>query len=156
MSNSEDPNKLKLLPLIHSIAFCKIATNIQDKLSASPLIPSEDIVQLDTDLVRWWDELPSMLSKDAEDSIPSFLRVPRQVMKWRYHNLRIILHRPYLLSAALRKVPFSELTAEEKLAVSKCRVVAAKTIEDITYECKEDLISGWNGVVSSHCERAYV
>jgi hypothetical protein len=69
-------------------------------------------------------------------------------MKWRYQNLRIILHRPYLLSAALRKAPFSSLTAEEKLAVSKCRIIAAKAIENISTECKDDVISGWNGVVS--------
>ena len=143
-----DLQSLKLLPLIHNTAFCKIATAIQDKLSSSPQIPFDEVVQLDADLVRWWDDLPTMLTEDAEDSIPTFLRVPRLVTKWRYQNLRIILHRPYLLSAALRKVPFSSLTGEEKLAIGKCRVIAAKTIDDIATECKEDVISGWNGVVS--------
>lgn len=112
-----------------------------------PLIPFEELNQLDADLVRWWDDLPSMLTKDPEDSIPSFLHVPRLVMKWRYQNLRIVLHRPYLLSAALRKAPFASLEADEKVAVGKCRIVAAKTIEDIAAEGKEELICGWNGVV---------
>src|ERR1700759_3941048 len=144
----QDRRNLKLLPLIHNTEFCKIATKIQDKLSAVPLIPFDEVVQLDSALVRWWEDLPSMLTKDPEESIPSFLHVPRLVMKWRYQNLRIILHRPYLLSAALRKTPYAGLSAEEKAAIAKCRVIAATTIEDIAAECKEDVISGWNGVVS--------
>jgi hypothetical protein len=144
---SQDMEMLKLLPLIHNTSFCKLATAIQDKISASPLIPFDDLVQFDAALVQWWEDLPSMLTKDPESSIPSFLRVPRLVMKWRYQNQRIILNRPYLLSSALRKIPYESLGVEEKLAVGKCRIVAAKTIEDISKECKEDVISGWNGVV---------
>jgi hypothetical protein len=130
-----------------------MATTIQDKLSSSPTIPFDEVVQLDADLVRWWDDLPSILTTDDEDSIPMFLRVPRLVMKWRYQNLRIILHRPYLLSAALRKSQFQNLTAEEKVSIGKCRLIAAKTIEDIASECKEDVICGWNGVVSQTLQK---
>jgi hypothetical protein len=139
---------LKLLPLIHNVSFCKMATTIQDKLSSSPTIPFDEVVQLDADLVRWWDDLPSILTTDDEDTIPKFLKIARLVMKWRYQNLRIILHRPYLLSASLRKTQFQNLTAEEKVAIGKCRLIAAKTIEEIASECKEDVICGWNGVVS--------
>ena len=67
-------------------------------------------------------------------------------MKWRFQNIRIILHRPYLLTTALRRCVFSALSAEEKVAVGKCRIVALKTIEDISQECMPDLLSGWNGV----------
>src|ERR1700712_3374665 len=109
-----------------------MATTIQDKLSSSPTIPFNEVVQFDADLVRWWDDLPSILTTDDEDTIPAFLRVPRLVMKWRYQNLRIILHRPYLLSAALRKVPYADLSGEEKLAVGKCRIVAAQTLENVS------------------------
>jgi hypothetical protein len=38
------------------------------------------------------------------------------------------------------------LSAEEKLAISKCRFAAAQTIEDIASQGKSNLISGWNGV----------
>jgi hypothetical protein len=67
-------------------------------------------------------------------------------MKWRFQNIRIVLHRPVLLSTALRRCAFANLTAEEKVAVGKCRIIAAKTIEDISHECLPDLISGWNAV----------
>jgi hypothetical protein len=77
---------------------------------------------------------------------PDFLRRVRFVMKWRLQNIRIVLHRPVLLSTALRSCPFRDLNAEEKLAVRKCRLIAAKTIQDMSNECLPDLISGWNAV----------
>lgn len=67
-------------------------------------------------------------------------------MKWRFQNLRLVLHRPVLLTTALRRSSWHILTADEKVAVGKCRLVAAKTIEDISHECMADLISGWNAV----------
>lgn len=67
-------------------------------------------------------------------------------MKWRHQNIRIILHRPFLLTTALRRSPWASLSAEEKVAVRKCRLIAAKTIEDISHECMPDLLSCWNAV----------
>lgn len=67
-------------------------------------------------------------------------------MKWRFQNIRVVLHRPVLLSTALRRCPFANLSAEEKVAIGKCRIIAAKTIEDMSSECLPDLISGWNAV----------
>lgn len=77
---------------------------------------------------------------------PEFLKTARVVMHWRYQNLRILLHRPSLLAAALRRVPFTSLSAEEKVAVGRCRVLAAQTIADINDQCGQELISGWNAV----------
>jgi hypothetical protein len=67
-------------------------------------------------------------------------------MKWRFQNIRIILHRPYLLTTALRGCAWSNMSAEEKVAVGKCRILAMKTIEDMSQECMPDLLSGWNAV----------
>lgn len=67
-------------------------------------------------------------------------------MKWRFQNIRIVLHRPILLTTALRRAAWATLSAEEKVAVGKCRLIALKTIEDISQECMPDLISGWNAV----------
>ncbi|KAF2683865.1 hypothetical protein K458DRAFT_389791 [Lentithecium fluviatile CBS 122367] len=137
--------QLKILPLIHASEFCKIATKIQDRLVEVPLLPPSEISGYDAEIIKWHDELPSILS-DTSEHCPEFLRRVRLVMKWRFQNIRIILHRPVLLSTALRCCPFSELSVEEKLAVSKCRIIAAKTIEDMSNECLPDLISGWNAV----------
>lgn len=135
---------LHVLPLIYNIEFCKIASRIQDTLATSPLLKYEDLVQIDTDLVNWHLNLPSILA--TNEPCPEFLRVPRSIMKWRYENLRVVLHRPFLLSTALKRIPFTNLSTEEKVAVGKCRVIAAQNIEDISNECTPDLISGWNAV----------
>lgn len=137
--------QLKILPVIHASEFCKIATRIQDRLVESPLLPPSETSAFDDEIIHWHDELPSILS-DMNESCPDFLKRVRYVMKWRFQNIRIVLHRPVLLSTALRRCPFRALTAEEKLAVGKCRIIAAKTIEDISHECLPDLIAGWNAV----------
>jgi hypothetical protein len=135
--------QLKILPLIHASEFCKIGTRIQDRLVEQPLLKFEELAQLDADLVRWHDELPSILA-NTDEACPDFLNRVRLVMKWRFQNIRIVLHRPVLLSTALRRTPFASLSADEKVAIGKCRLIAAKTIEDMANECADDLISGWN------------
>ncbi|KAF2466365.1 uncharacterized protein BDR25DRAFT_77772 [Lindgomyces ingoldianus] len=137
--------QLKVLPLVHASEFCKIATRIQDRLVESPLLTPSETSAYDAEIIHWHDELPSILS-NMDESCPDFLRRVRFVMKWRFQNIRIVLHRPVLLSTALRRCPFSALSAEEKVAVGKCRIIAAKTIEDISNECLPDLVSGWNAV----------
>ncbi|KAJ4360463.1 uncharacterized protein N0V89_001026 [Didymosphaeria variabile] len=136
---------LRVLPLIHASEFCTIATKIQDRLVESPLLSRAEIAAYDADIIKWHDELPPILSNPLE-SCPDFLRRVRLVMKWRFQNLRIVLHRPALLVSALRRCPLQDLSAEEKVSVGKCRIIAAKTIEDISNECLPDLISGWNAV----------
>ena len=110
-----------------------------------PLLAPAEKAAYDEEVIKWHDELPSILS-DTNEQCPEFLRRVRSVMKWRYQNIRIVLHRPVLLNTALRSCPFSDLSSEEKVAVGKCRIIAAKTIEDMSNECLPDLISGWNAV----------
>lgn len=77
---------------------------------------------------------------------PEYLKTARAVMHWRYQNLRIVLHRPSLLSAALRRVSYRNLSAEEKVAVGRCRIIASQAIADIDSMCEAELIAGWNAV----------
>ncbi|KAF2221232.1 hypothetical protein BDZ85DRAFT_25779 [Elsinoe ampelina] len=79
------------------------------------------------------------------DRCPSFLQTSRIVMHYRWQNLRILIARPAILSAALRRMPFSSLSPHEKVTISKCRAVAAQTIHDISTMTKEELIVGWTG-----------
>lgn len=131
--------------MIHASEFCTIATKIQDRLVESPLLSHAETAAFDSEIIKWHDELPPILS-NLNESCPDFLRRVRLVMKWRFQNLRIVLHRPALLVYALRRCPLHALSAEEKVSVVKCRIVAAKTIDDIAAECCPDLISGWNAV----------
>ncbi|KAL6707445.1 hypothetical protein ACN47E_004015 [Coniothyrium glycines] len=137
--------QLKILPLIHASAFCQIATKIQDRLVEQPLLSLSETASFDAQILKWHEELPSILS-NQDEPCPDFLRRVRTIMKWRFQNIRLVLHRPVLLTTALRRSSWDTLTAEEKIAVGKCRHIASKTIEDISQECMADLISGWNAV----------
>lgn len=186
LPDSKDSNgqvSSKILPLISNIAFCKLATRIQDALAATPLLNFDELASLDSELVKWHDDLPSALKptspqkeshpssrlsrqraasqrdpiirgasaeevrKSAKDSSNlDILRTPQAIMHWRYQNLRLLLHRPYLLATSLRRKPYTSLSAEEKVGVGKCRAIASRTISDISEMCEEQLISGWNSV----------
>jgi hypothetical protein len=111
----------------------------------SPLLSSAETASYDAQIMKWHEELPSILA-NPEEPCPEFLRRVRLIMKWRFQNIRIILHRPILLTTALRRAPWVTLSADEKFAVGKCRLIAQNTIEEISQECMADLISGWNAV----------
>lgn len=137
--------QLKLLPLTHASTFCAIATRIQDRLVESPLLQHAETASYDAQILKWYEELPSVLSSDDEQC-PEFLHRVRLVMKWRFQNIRIVLHRPVVLTTALRRCTFASLSIEERTAVEKCRTIAGITIEEISRDCMPDLISGWNAV----------
>ena len=188
MNNAQYLASLRLLPIIHNIEFCKIATRVQDTLAARPLCKFDELFALDAELVQWHDDLPPILRdlierphlkhrNSNQDNIhrhsgtpritsasrpnpfdfsqppdrdntacPEVLKTPRAIMHWRYQNLRMLMHRPFLLAASLRRVPYSSMSAEEKVAVGRCRIIAGQTITDIALTCEEHLIAGWNAV----------
>lgn len=132
-----------IIPLIENIKFCKIATQIQDVLAQSPLLHNDNLANLDSQLVTWYDNLPWILR--SADPCPESLYTARCVMKWRYQNLRIVLLRPVLLNLANRGHQSSP-SQEELIAVQKCRSIARQTIEDIAHEWTPNQMLGWNGV----------
>ena len=189
MNNAQYLASLRLLPIIHNIEFCKLATRIQDTLAARSICRYDELFSLDAELVKWHDDLPPILKDFVEDprlnhrtssthahahtgpltpsgrsalkpnpfdfsqppdrdhtACPEVLKTPRAIMHWRYQNLRVLMHRPFLLAAALRRTPFTSMSAEEKVAVGRCRIVAGQTIADIDSTCQEELIAGWNAV----------
>ncbi|KAK5745772.1 hypothetical protein LTR17_001274 [Elasticomyces elasticus] len=186
MNNAQYIAYLRLLPIIHNIEFCKLATRIQDSLAARTLGKFEDLFAFDAELVRWHDELPPILKEPSSSgllstsdrptqrtpssansekqmpfdfaqppdrdriSCPEVLKTPRAIMHWRHQNLRMLMHRPYLLSAALRRIPFAGMNAEEKTAITRCRIIAGQTIADIDATCREELIAGWAAVWHMH------
>lgn len=78
-------------------------------------------------------------------------------MKWRYQNLRIVLHRPVLLNIANRSGSANAIvngerriiyspSPEELAAVENCRRIAKETIEDIYRDWSPNQMAGWNAV----------
>lgn len=189
LNNAQYLASLKLLPIIHNIAFCKLATRIQDTLAVQTLLKFNELFSLDAELVKWHDDLPPILRPvpdeiqlslqrsnsisyggrpviktpssptsnmknpfdfaqppERDTNCPDFLKTPRAIMHWRYQNLRMLMHRPTLLATTLRRTPYAALTAEEKVAVARCRILAGQSIADIDATCGQELIAGWNAV----------
>ena len=177
-NNKQYLASLKLLPLVHSVEFCRIATRIQDLLATKPLLSLEELTTEDAALVKWHDELPPILryvlpkskttgalyangsstphagksspSAQAQafenGSCPALLRTPRAIMHWWYLNLRILMHRPYLIAASLCRVPESNVSGQDIYAIRKCRLLAGEAIMTIDQTCQDTLIAGWNAV----------
>ncbi|KAK0722207.1 fungal-specific transcription factor domain-containing protein [Lasiosphaeria miniovina] len=133
------------LPLIENIKFCKIATQIQDMLAISPLLRTEDRCGLDSQLLGWYSGLPWLLR--TTDPCAEPLYMARCIMKWRYQNLRMLLHRPVLLSLASSGLnPHTQACDADLAAIETCRELAAQTIDDIAREWTRNQMSGWNAV----------
>ncbi|PKS05855.1 hypothetical protein jhhlp_007522 [Lomentospora prolificans] len=132
-----------ILPLIENIKFCKIATQIQDMLAISPLLPPEDRCSLDNQLTNWYNGLPWLLR--TTDPCAEPLYIARCIMKWRYQNLRMLLHRPVLLTLASNGAS-AHVCDQDIAAIAACRDLAGQTIEDIAREWTRNQMSGWNAV----------
>ncbi|PGG96982.1 hypothetical protein AJ80_09755 [Polytolypa hystricis UAMH7299] len=115
-----------------------------DALAASPLVNYAEMANLDNQLVEWYNNLPPLLK--THEPCPDTVSTTRTIMRWRYQNQRILLHRPVLLSYAMRKIPYVAIRAEERAAIEKCRLVADETIRDISSATRLNQMSGWNAV----------
>lgn len=164
MESTGEEESLKLLPLVHNIEFCKLATRILDTLASRLLPRLEEIFALDAQLVEWHNGLPSLLHIPASESDRGDVEgshhvgkehasakfepliTPRAIMLWRYQNLRMLMYRPFLLSAALQKTELSSMSKDERLATERCRSIAGETIACIDATCEHELIAGWNAV----------
>lgn len=112
-------------------------------LAITPLLSTEDRGNLDNQLVGWYSGLPWLLR--TTDPCAEPLYIARCIMKWRYQNLRMLLHRPVLLSLASNGAS-SQISEPDMAAVKTCRDLASRTIEDISREWSRNQMSGWNGV----------
>ncbi|KAK7704852.1 hypothetical protein SLS64_008200 [Diaporthe eres] len=139
-SSRDSSQHAGILPLIENIKFCKIATAIQDTLAVAPLVSTEDRHSLDGQLVNWYSSLPWLLR--TTDPCAEPLYIARCIMKWRYQNLRMLLHRPVLLSLASANA--QEATDVDIAAVETCRELAKHTIDDIAREWTRNQMQGWN------------
>ncbi|EJT74972.1 hypothetical protein GGTG_08810 [Gaeumannomyces tritici R3-111a-1] len=138
----DSSNHAGILPMIENIKFCKIATQIQDMLAISPLLRVDDRCHLDVTLVNWYTSMPWLLR--TTDPCAEPLYIARCIMKWRYQNLRMLLHRPVLLSLA--SSGSTHATEHDIAAIETCRELAKQTIGDIAREWTRNQMSGWNAV----------
>lgn len=110
MNNAQYLASLRLLPIIHNISFCKIATKVQELLAAHSMIGFEELFALDADLEKWHDELPPILADVVE-------RPQKNEKKGQSHG-EIKHNSPQPRSTSTSKVPldFSQPPARDKIA----------------------------------------
>jgi hypothetical protein len=60
-NNKQYLASLKLLPIVHNLAFCTLATRIQDLLATKPFLSLDELTTEDAQLVEWHDNLPPIL-----------------------------------------------------------------------------------------------
>ena len=143
---SIDDDDAAVMILCQESTFCKIATRVQDRLAEQPLLPFDETTRFDMELKHWYENLPPMFR--PSEKCPERARTARAVLSWRYHNLRLVLHRPLLLNNALRSsLDHNDSPSEEELrSVATCRAIAADTIADIRLQWRPNQMSGWNAV----------
>ncbi|KAJ5665443.1 C6 transcription factor [Penicillium maclennaniae] len=144
LSRGEERNVLEVLPLLENVRFCQIATKIQEAVAATSIISHVERRRLNQELQDWFDNLPSIL-KDYQPCSESIC-VTRTVMRWRYFNQCLLLHRPSLLDYAIRRIPSFALSKYERSSIQECRRYAKETIEDIVSTPFVNQSTGWNGV----------
>lgn len=135
---------LEVLPLSENVRFCQIATQVQEAVAATSIISHAERKRLNQELQDWFDNLPSIL-KDYQPCSESIF-VTRTVMRWRYFNQCLLLHRPSLLDYAIRRIPSFALSKFERSSIQECRRYAKETIEDIVTTPLINQSTGWNGV----------
>lgn len=139
----------QLLTLIQeNVKFCLISTRMEDALAQSPIIPEVERRSLDAAFVQWFNVSSAQNNTPRAQSGESHgISVTKNIMRWRYILCRIILHRPILLWAAMRKTSFSQLSEEKRYAVEVCRETTFELINDIakTWRVSRPCsMSGWN------------
>lgn len=139
MKMNDSAQLVGTVPFIENIKFCKIATRIQDMLAITPLIPATERRFMDTQLVDWYTNMPLFMR--TTDPCAEPLHIARCIMKWRYQNLRMLIHRPVLLNMAINYG-----AEQDDEAVDTCREMARTTICDISQEWTRNQMSAWNAV----------
>ena len=67
-NNAQYLASLRLLPIVHNVAFCKLASKIQDRLAGRSLVKLDELFSFDSELIKWHDDLPPMLHAVPHDS----------------------------------------------------------------------------------------
>lgn len=106
-------------PLTHSIEFCRIVSQIQRRLQMCSFLAFREISILDQTLSGWYEALPPFMK--SPHPCPPELHDVRKILKWRYLNIRMILHRAVVLDTTERQLPFQNLGSEEQDVVRQCR-----------------------------------
>ncbi|GFF59521.1 hypothetical protein IFM51744_09950 [Aspergillus udagawae] len=99
---------------------------------------------LDRELQEWYESLPSLLKETI--NAPPRITVAREFLRNRYHNVRLMLSRCFLLYKAYGDPTRhnTSQTAEEQQMVDLSRVIAAEAIDAIALHWVPNRTQVWN------------
>ncbi|GFF56569.1 fungal transcriptional regulatory protein, N-terminal [Aspergillus udagawae] len=138
------PNDHFAASLKASIQFCHIGNRLQHRFAQSIRIYPSEARSLDRELQEWYKSLPSLLKETI--NAPPRITVAREFLRNRYHNIRLMLSRCFLLYKAYRdpKRHNTSQTAEEEQMVDLSRVIAAEAIDAIALHWVPNRTQVWN------------
>jgi len=106
--------------------FCKIGTSMQDRLAHLPLMSCEEVQEFEDRIEQWRIGVPVVMNQAP--ACPAGLRLARVCLNMRHLNMRLVLNRPRLLTASLRRARNGEIHSDEIEVVERCRSIASKIV----------------------------
>ncbi|KIW62489.1 hypothetical protein PV04_10662 [Phialophora macrospora] len=153
--------KPKTAVFLHSISFCEIMKDVLYTLysplkaksshssgNAATSREFKDAISLDKRLVDWLHSLPEYLRVGVVDGMGEFRRA-RNILFVRFLNLRVLIHRPFVLPwgkplATTEHIYQAPLDATlHAVCVTVCRSAAIQLIEVISNNYYQGLSSAW-------------
>jgi len=96
-------------------------------MNTTPMLSAIDTLKLDGEMQMWYSTLPSYAYPQAVSSEEPWLTFAQYKMKWRYLNLRTILHRRLFLERAIQGMSLARANdiahvREEADAITCCQL----------------------------------
>ncbi|KFY13974.1 hypothetical protein V492_02936 [Pseudogymnoascus sp. VKM F-4246] len=155
VSSSSDLSSLEDcgLSLGYSQAFCRIATKVQHRFAQFSPITTGEIRVFDSEIQAWHARLPSILI--TPENCPAQLLTAQYFLCNRYFNLRLLIHRPVLLSYAHSLanrnnnrnfgISFPTLQPDEEHIIQNCRKIASAAINQTAIAIEDtNRLRVWN------------
>ncbi|EPQ31054.1 uncharacterized protein PFL1_01243 [Pseudozyma flocculosa PF-1] len=134
---TDGPSRCSTL-ICHSRFAADISLPIQDRLMRAPTPAIEEIRAFDLTIQDYVDKLPEYMQGSELDRAPGWFTHAATRLRWRCNNLRMIMFRPFLLSAALAASVARQRGAVRpaqrpavKQAIALCRQLAKDNVESI-------------------------
>ena len=155
LPEKKEPTMVSTL-ISHAKFASEISMPVQSRLIRSPNPTIEEIRAFDLRIQDFIDKLPPYMQEEQVKNGPVWFIHAANRLRWRCNNLRMVMFRPFLLSAALsasaarkRGAARPALRPAVKQAIALCRELAKSNIGSITkyWESQEhNQAASWHGV----------
>lgn len=125
-----------------STQFCHISNRLQHRFAQSTRIDISEAQSLDHELQEWYSTLSPIL-KETMNSPPR-ITVAREFLRNRYHNVRLMLYRCFLLYKAYGDSDRHSTGQAEQQMADLCRAIAAEAIDAIALHWVPNRTQVWN------------